>query len=522
MNIVEILTRHVADRGDRPAIIDRGGPLSFGQLDDASARVAARLEALGLQAGATALILCPMSADLYITLLGVFRLGAVAMFVDPSAGRAHLERCCRLLPPDLFIGSAKAQLLRLASRAVRRIARHVVVGRRLPGMTSLSRQMTGPTRDVITRVDADTPALVTFTSGSTGEPKAAVRTHGFLLAQHEVLRESLELAPGEMDLTTLPIFVLANLASGVTSVIPDADLRRPGAIAPGPVLDQIDRLGPTRIAASPALLDRLAKQAQAEGLRLSTFRRIFTGGAPVFPSLLARLQAVAPEAVVTAVYGSTEAEPIAHVEWRTIGPDDLRAMRTGGGLLTGRPVSAIEVRILPDHWGTPIAPMAARQLDAMTLPAGSAGEIVVHGAHVLTGYLHGRGDEETKFDVDGRRWHRTGDAGYFDTAGRLWLLGRCAARIDDRCGRLYPFTVECAVEDLEGVRRTAFVAHGGRRLLVVELQPEAAREATLAALREAIAWAHADDAIVVRALPLDARHNAKIDYPALRALLDRR
>ena len=79
----------------------------------------------------------------------------------------------------------------------------------------------------------ETPALVTFTSGSTGAPKAAVRTHGFLLEQHRVLAESLRLTPDDLDLTTLPIFVLANLGSGVCSLIPDADLRHPGAIEPG-------------------------------------------------------------------------------------------------------------------------------------------------------------------------------------------------------------------------------------------------------------------------------------------------
>src|SRR5207247_8700736 len=113
----------------------------------------------------------------------------------------------------------------------------------------------------------DTPAIVTFTSGSTGEPKAVVRTHGFLIAQHRALVESLGLAPGEVDLTTLPVFLLANLASGVTSVIPDADLRAPGAIAPAPVLEQIRAPRPTRTLASTASLDRLQRPAGARGDR---------------------------------------------------------------------------------------------------------------------------------------------------------------------------------------------------------------------------------------------------------------
>jgi olefin beta-lactone synthetase len=527
MNIVEILQQHAAAYGERAAIVDRRGTLTFRALDEASARVAARLEGMGLRAGDPALILCPMSGDLYATLLGVFRLGAVATFVDPSAGRAHLERCCRLLPPRVFLGSAKARLLRLVSPAIRAIPRHAIVGTRIPGLTCVTSRMDGPQRTAIAASRADTPALVTFTSGSTGEPKAAVRTHGFLLAQHDVLQHSLALAPGEVDLTTLPIFVLANLASGVTSVIPDADLRRPGAIDPGPLLDQIDRLRPSRVAASPALLERLATHARGSGRSLSTFARIFTGGAPVFPRLLAQLQALAPEAKVTAVFGSTEAEPIAHVAWHEVTDADRAAMRTGAGLLTGRPVASIEVRILPDRWGQPLAPLTRAELDMLALPPDAPGEIVVSGPHVLTGYLHGRGDEETKFEVDGRRWHRTGDAGYLDREGRLWLLGRCSATIDDGAGRVYPFAVECALHDVAGVRRTAFLAHRGRRLLVAELEPETGQPAggasgIEAALRTASAWAMPEAVVILPRIPVDARHNAKIDYPALGALLDRR
>jgi acyl-CoA synthetase (AMP-forming)/AMP-acid ligase II len=527
MNIVEILRRHAVDRGDDAAIVDRRGPLTFRELDEASARVAARLEQRGLGPGDPALILCPMSSDLYVTLIGLFRLGAMAMFVDPSAGRPHLERCCRLLAPKMFLGSAKAQLLRVISPAIRRIPRHIVIGSWLPipGTSSITSRITGPARAAVAPVDERTPALVTFTSGSTGEPKAAVRTHGFLLAQHAVLEESLSLAPGEVDLTTLPIFVLANLASGVTSVIPDADLRYPGRIEPGPVFEQLhrlerrDRLTPTRIAASPALLARLAAHTRETSTPLAAFTRIFTGGAPVFPSLLASLHAAAPDAEVTAVYGSTEAEPIAHVTWREITDADRHAMRTGAGLLTGRATPSIQLRILPDRWGEPIAPLTASQLDALALPAGEWGEIVVSGPHVLTGYLHGQGDEETKFDVDGRRWHRTGDAGYLDADGRLWLLGRCSARIEDGRGRIYPFAVECALDGIYGVRRTAFLAHGGRRLLAVELEPGASPQ-TRETLRAACAWADPDDIRVVDHMPVDARHNAKIDYPALRKMLE--
>ena len=92
------------------------------------------------------------------------------------------------------------------------------------------------------------------------------------------------------------------------------------------------------------------------------------------------------------------------------------------------------LRILPDRWGVPIGPFGEPEFERLCLGPGQAGEIVVSGPHVLKGYLRGEGDRETKFKVDGETWHRTGDAGCVDQEGSLWLLGRCAARIERPAG----------------------------------------------------------------------------------------
>src|SRR5262249_11749714 len=154
------------------------------------------------------------------------------------------------------------------------------------------------------------------------------------------------------------------------------------------------------------------RYAQPRGLRLPSFRKLFTGGAPVFPRLLDQMQELAPAAAVEAVYGSTEAEPIAHVGRHAISAEGRKAMPGGRGLLAGPPVPEIRVAVLRDQWGRPVGPYTAAAFAAQCQPDGSPGEIVVSGDHVLSGYLHGRGDEETKFRVDGVLWHRTGDAGY--------------------------------------------------------------------------------------------------------------
>ncbi|MFQ3637351.1 MAG: AMP-binding protein, partial [Cyanobacteriota bacterium] len=410
----------------------------------------------------------------------------------------------------------KALLLQLKSAALRRIplkfSTHRLLSRSAPLSPSLPPSF-----------PADTPALLTFTSGSTGQPKAALRTHGFLLAQHRALSHSLHLTPGETDLSTLPIFVLANLASGVTSLLPAVDLRYPGKVNARRLLRDIRRDAPTSTAASPALLDRLTAECEASGQKIPEFRRIFTGGAPVFPGLLQRLAAVAPNAQVTAVYGSTEAEPIAHVAYAEIQPDDLTRMTQGKGLLTGPPVLEIALRIVGDRWGTPIPALTTAEFDAQTLPAGAVGEIVVSGDHVLPGYLHGQGDAETKFRVDGVPWHRTGDAGYLDERGRLWLLGRCSAKLTDAWGTLYPFAVEAAAQAQPGIHRSALVAHRGQRVLLIEWAarfPDAARSPALQSLKAALDWAQIHQFYPCK-IPVDKRHNAKVDYPAITRLLDR-
>jgi acyl-CoA synthetase (AMP-forming)/AMP-acid ligase II len=306
----------------------------------------------------------------------------------------------------------------------------------------------------------------------------------------------------------------------VTSVIPDANLRRPGNVDPGPVVAQVRAHGVVSSTASPAFFERLARHCAARGETLPGLRKLFTGGAPVFPRLLDQARAMAPAADVVAVYGSTEAEPIAHVSRHELTDDDRRAMLAGRGLLAGRPVPEVSLRILPDRWGTPLGPFTADKFAGLCLPPDRPGEIVVSGGHVLPGYLHGRGDAETKFRVGDTVWHRTGDAGYLDGSGRLWLLGRCAARVRDGRGELYPFAAETAVYQDPAVRRAAAVGHRGRRVLAVEYY-DGRGAIDPAALKETLAWAGVDEVRVCRTIPVDGRHNAKIDYPRLYALLDR-
>lgn len=576
MNIASLLQDAVTQWGRQDGIFAFRKRTGYGVtahgLEGGAARFAAQLARAGLKQGDAVLVFYPMSVELYAALIAIFQLGLVAMFLDPSAGKEHIERCCMLHPPQALIASPKAHLLRIVSPALQHIPNKFVIGLPTPGARLLQWRfpewmetmwflgqwlwwvvcpdiriylapkneqqllrwaekrkakrstklkakyglLPGERASVVAVADTH-PALLTFTSGSTGQPKAALRTHGFLLAQHRVLQRRLGLTAGDTDLTTLPIFVLANLASGVHSVIPGTDLRFPDAIDPQRVVRQIQGIKPVSTAASPAFLERVADYCLQQQLQLTSFQKIFTGGAPVFPRLLDKLQAIAPQARIVAVYGSTEAEPMAEIARDEMTEADLQGMLNGRGLLAGKPVPEIQLRILRDQWGTSIGPLTQAEFDAACVARNEPGEIVVSGDHVLPGYLHGQGDEETKVRVGGKVWHRTGDMGYLDDDGRLWLLGRCSAKIVDERGTLFPFAVECAAVHHPDVKRAALIQYQDKRVLVIEWKK--GKQANLNVLRKTLAWAGLDEIRFLDRLPVDKRHNAKVDYPALQKML---
>ncbi len=516
MNLVALLRQRAGLHPDRPALIDRhrgaDRSVSFAELQRRVERGAARLQDLGLKRGSTILVFQPVSIELYEILLAAFHSGLRVMLADPSAGRAFLSLCCERQPPDAFFGPRKAHLLRWLVPCLRRIPCAISSKGWFPGAAAWRQSNNSA---ALAEVPDEEPALITFTSGSTGVPKAAVRSHGFLLAQHRALEKALDFTEGEVDLITLPVFVLANLASGLTSVLADTDLRSPGKADDDAIRTQCERHAVTRCAASPAFFEALL-----DGGPLPPMHKLYTGGAPVFPDLLERLQAALPEAQVTTVFGSTEAEPMSHLGAREYDASLVARTAAGCGLCAGEPVAEVALRIIGDHWGQPHAKLAPDEFDQLISPTGQPGEVVVTGDHVLSGYLGGLGDAETKIRVTNRVWHRTGDAGYLDEAGRLWLLGRCAAKLpatdrqrpDLPPGALdYPFAIESALRVRHPGLRMAALGWKGKRVLVT----------TIPGMEEEAAEFGIETVIRVEAIPMDRRHNAKVDYGALAKLLEK-
>lgn len=468
MNILDAFAARVAEHPERVAIVDgRGRPTSYAELDRRSAALAAAWTKAGLKRDDRVLLALRVDADLYAALAALWRIGAAAVFPEPALGLGGLRHAVEATRPRAFLANGAYRLLPWIAPAIRRIPLH------------LSLPLSGgayPAADL----PADTPALISFTSGSTGAPKAIVRSHGCLQAQGAAVAPLLASDRAEVDLVAFPVFVVANLGRGVTSVLPNWRLSRPLDADARAVARHAERAGVTRLLLSPALAELLADHLPP------SVDTLFVGGGPVFPDLLDRLRERRPALRIVAVYGSTEAEPIAELDWAHATATDGEAMRAGAGLLAGHVVAAARVRIVDE-------------------------EIQVAGEHVVQGYLDPARDASTKVrDADGTVWHRTGDAGRFDAQGRLWLLGR----VEGRVGALRPFPVEAAARTWPGVRRAALVGVNDRAVLAVE--GDAAHLPDWRTRFKQLGGAEVEH---IPAMPLDRRHGSKVDLATLRAML---
>ena len=523
MNIYELFADVVSEDGDRIALIGGTGrnrrALRFVDLQQRVGAIVGQLQEHGLSPGDRVLLAVPISIETYVLMLALLKAGMPIMVIDPAHSARRVSRILCEWPPAAIIATPAILMLRVLMPELRRISRHFCVDARTPGAVRLdTRRCHGETLPACARRSADS-ALLSFTSGSTAEPKPVLRTHGFLRAQLDMLDGIAELRTGDIDYVTMPMFVLFNLARGVTSVIPACDLKQPGKADPAIVCGQLESERVTRMIASPALLERLVSWGLRRRITLPGLDRVSTGGGPINPSLPRRLAALAPNASLHMVYGSTEAEPIAAIEARLISVSDRSRMRSGEGLLAGKPVTGCDLRILATHPEVPVGSLSAALFEKLAVGPGTIGEIVVAGSHVLSSYADSSCNAATKIDVAGRTWHRTGDAGYLDGEGRLWLVGRLAAAISDRRGTVFPFQVEYAAMATPGVRRAALVQRDGRRTLVIEASGSILQD-RYAALTTCVERFAVDRIRPLRRIPTDRRHNAKIDYPALHRLLD--
>ncbi len=504
-NVASLLRDSVARNPDRVAFFTATASVTFAQLWTRIERFAGGLASRGFEPGDRALLMLPMSIDLYVALLAVFKSGGVAVFVDPWATNrtmAHLAATSQLAA---YLGTPKSHLLRLFERDLRRIPIAPVFVSSLGESAPLSG---------ITAVERDERALVTFTTGSSGLPKGVNRTHRILRAQHERLAHEFPAVAGDVDLCSFPVFALNNLALGITTLIPPINLRRIAKADPEHVAEVARRRGVTTMSASPPLFDRLAELAERNAAAMPAIRRLLTGGAPVTDAQLRRWTAAFPGAEIGVAYGSSEAEPVAHITAaaRLAAVNDVRPLAPG--YLAGRLADDVRARVISSDGGADDE-----------LPAGGIGELIVSGDHVCRDYDGAGADEATREhklrDADGTIWHRMGDTGYFDHEDRFWIAGRVHSTIQRGDQVLHPQLVEQAARgDDPRIRNVAALGVKGRAILVVETDAEVTGEV---GSRLTDAQLPVDAIVITREpLPVDPRHNSKIDYVKVRAWLAER
>ena len=244
-NVIAFLERRRCERPTWPVLLtlapeakkrwlaDPAGPIehkqvTYGELGRQSESAAAGLRELGITKGDRVFVFVPMSARLYLSMLAVQRLGAIAVFVDSWADREQLAQCAEQVEPRGVIAPEAALPLLTAAPELAQAPVRVVGGPHAGrDGVALDDLAAGEGECPLCPVAGDDTALVTFTTGSSGRPKGANRTHRFLAAQHRAHNACTPSTGDDVDLPAFPIFALNNIAGGATTVVPAIDLARP-------------------------------------------------------------------------------------------------------------------------------------------------------------------------------------------------------------------------------------------------------------------------------------------------------
>ncbi len=509
---------------------------TYQELSARAEALASGLRRIGVGEGTLCSFMVPPGFDALVLGVALWRVGAVFVGIEPhSHGMRQVARCLAKVGPEVFFGTPSAHLARILYGWGRGTVRtNVVVGgpplpsrASLASLASLARGPV-PVHPRAADVSPDDPTVIAFTTGSTGEPKPTVMTQQNLAAMIETVTRHWGLDDGRevVDMPTFPMFWIVGLSVGGTVVVPPMDFTRhgPGDADPAQLLRTLDDCRVTSMFGSPALMRNLSDHAVGRLRAVPTLRRVVIGGAEVPGPLFARVaQMLGPGGEVYSDYGATEALPTAEIDGTTVVAETWPATERGAGVCVGRPLPGVEVRIVKVSDGD--IPSWDR---AVEMGPREIGEVVARGPHLSVGYHRSPGaDAANKIDDPTGRWHRLGDTGYLDDHGRLWICGRRSHRVVTDGGVLYPLCCEPVFNAHPAVARSALVGlrEHGRTVpaVCVERDPEAGAAPSDVALglelRE-LAEAHDATRLVERILfaerlPVDRRHNAKIDRPAL-------
>jgi olefin beta-lactone synthetase len=551
---------------------------SFAELAAETAAWQTRLADRGVRPGDRALVMVRPGLPLISSVFALFALGAVPVVIDPGMSRKNFLACVARSRPRVLVGIPIAQVLsRIFLGSFRSVAVRVPVSGKLTARIASGAQSSNANFQIADSRASDLAAIL-FTSGSTGAPKGVCYEHGMFEAQLRLLRDTYGIEPGEVDLPLLPVFALFNPALGLTTIVPEIDPRRPAAADPAKIVQAIRQEHVTNSFGSPTLWRKIAGYCLAQKITLSSLRRVLCAGAPVPADLWQNSRAWLPNGRLHSPYGATEALPICTISSEEVlsllksqipdaklqkpagapgAPDSFEICGLGSGIsgaiapvcgaCVGRPLAGIEIKIIA-LTDAPLASLA----DARELPPGEIGEIIVRGPVVTKLYdalpeattlakiqipdaksekPAGAPDplgtchlSPVTFSPSGAVWHRMGDCGYLDAAGRLWFCGRKAERVETVAGPLHTEPCEQVFRTHPRVARCALIGFGprGAQRPALVVEGEIADARVFARELRALALAHPQTAAINvfyfhPAFPVDVRHNAKIHRLTLAA-----
>jgi O-succinylbenzoic acid--CoA ligase len=385
---------------DQPAMISAGESWTFSELNARIHTTAARLAAWGVRAGSRAAVLMPNGTPYVLVAHALMQLGAVIIPINTRLSAPEVRYQLETASPTLLIDSPETESLSMAA-----LLQKQPHSANFPAFQSMH-------YDVVP-VDPGADAAILFTSGTTGRPKGARLTVGNLLFSAAASRERLGVTALDRWLLTLPLYHIGGLSilyrsyiDGTTVVLYE------GSFDPHRIAKMLTQHQITLISLVPTQLHRMIEA----GVQFpDSLRLILLGGAAASPDLLRR--AYERNLPVATTYGLTEAAS----QVATMLPEQAR-YKPGS---VGKPISGVTVCIVGE--------------DGHDMPAGEIGEVVVSGGNIMRGYV---GYD----DLNPSGVFSTGDLGYIDQDGDLWLVQRRSDLIVSGGENIYPVEVENALK----------------------------------------------------------------------------
>ena len=416
MNMASLVGAH---RADARALYDRGAWITWGTLRRRAAQLSAALGDRGVSPDDRVVIVWPTAAEFVVAYLGVLGAGAVAVPLNPHSPPAELAREIAAVEPVLVIDEeSAAQFAGLSS--------------------SDDDKARGASGDepftAVDREDAELAVLL-FTSGTAGDPRAAMLTHGNLLANvHQMQAIPEILGADDVGLAAVPLFHVfgLNVVLGL-SLATGAALVLAERFDPTSTLKQVGELGVTTLLGVPTMFAAWADlpDADAAGGALVGVRRAISGAAALDPDVARRFERRYGVAVWQG-YGLTEASPAVSTS--------LGTGRNRAGSV-GPPLPGVELRLVDDSGDEVLA--------------GDPGEIWVRGRNVFAGYW--RDPDATARVVTTDGWLRTGDVGVIGEDGDLFVVDRAKDLVIVSGFNVFPAEVERVVAGVPGVAEVVVV-----------------------------------------------------------------